>query len=96
MNDATRVEHDSMGELNVPIDASYGAQTQRAIDNFDISGLSMPPAFIRALGLIKSAAAQAPQPIQVAGVSVLSLLFETWSWIAALMIEFCRLGALSR
>ena len=58
MKDEVRIEQDSMGELNVPINALYGAQTQRAINNFDISGLSMPPAFIRALGLIKSAAAQ--------------------------------------
>src|SRR5215468_12666928 len=54
-----RIERDSMGELNVPADALYGAQTQRAVDNFPISGLSMPREFIRALGLIKSAAAEA-------------------------------------
>lgn len=54
-----RTESDSMGELQVPADALYGAQTQRAIDNFPISGLHMPRAFIRALGLIKAAAADA-------------------------------------
>jgi len=54
-----RIEHDSMGELKVPADALYGAQTQRAIDNFPISGLHLPRAFIRALGLIKIAAAEA-------------------------------------
>ena len=54
-----RIERDSMGELRVPADALYGAQTQRAVDNFPISGLTMPREFIRALGLIKSAAAQA-------------------------------------
>ncbi len=54
-----RIEHDSMGELKVPADALWGAQTQRAVDNFPISGLRMPRGFIRALGLIKSAAAQA-------------------------------------
>jgi fumarate hydratase class II len=52
-----RIEHDSMGELQVPADALYGAQTQRAIDNFPISGLHLPREFIRALGLIKAAAA---------------------------------------
>jgi len=52
-----RIEHDSMGELQVPADALYGAQTQRAIDNFPISGLHLPRQFIRALGLIKAAAA---------------------------------------
>ncbi|HEY6985355.1 MAG TPA: class II fumarate hydratase [Rhodanobacteraceae bacterium] len=54
-----RIERDSMGELKVPADALYGATTQRAVDNFPISGLPMPREFIRALGLIKSAAAQA-------------------------------------
>ncbi len=53
-----RIEHDSMGELKVPADALYGAQTQRAVQNFPISGLRLPRAFIRALGLIKAAAAQ--------------------------------------
>jgi fumarate hydratase class II len=48
-----------MGELKVPADALYGAQTQRAIDNFPISGLALPRDFIRALGLIKAAAAAA-------------------------------------
>ena len=53
-----RIERDSMGELRVPAAALWGAQTQRAVDNFPISGLTMPREFIRALGLIKSAAAQ--------------------------------------
>ncbi len=54
----TRIEKDSMGELKVPKDALYGAQTQRAIENFPISGLTMPRSFIRALSLIKAAAAK--------------------------------------
>ncbi|NLO79657.1 MAG: class II fumarate hydratase [Xanthomonadaceae bacterium] len=54
-----RIERDSMGELQVPADALYGAQTQRAVENFPISGLRMPRPFIRALGLIKAAAAEA-------------------------------------
>lgn len=54
-----RSEHDSMGELHVPADALYGAQTQRAVDNFPISGLRLPRTFIRALGLIKAVAAEA-------------------------------------
>ncbi len=53
-----RVERDSMGELKVPADALWGAQTQRAVDNFPISGLAMPREFIRALGLIKATAAE--------------------------------------
>jgi fumarate hydratase class II len=52
-----RIERDSMGELEVPQDALWGAQTQRAINNFPISGLAMPKQFVRALGLVKWAAA---------------------------------------
>jgi fumarate hydratase class II len=55
----TRIESDSMGELKVPADALYGAQTQRAVNNFPVSGRRMPEAFIRALLMAKSAAAQA-------------------------------------
>ncbi|HSH28770.1 MAG TPA: class II fumarate hydratase [Thiohalobacter sp.] len=54
-----RTERDSMGEVQVPADALYGAQTQRAVDNFPISGLRMPPDFIHALGRIKACAARA-------------------------------------
>ena len=54
-----RVERDSMGALDVPASALWGAQTQRAIQNFPPTGLRMPRAFIRALGLIKHAAAAA-------------------------------------
>ena len=54
-----RIERDSMGELKVPARALYGAQTQRAVQNFPISGLRMPREFIRAVGLIKSACAAA-------------------------------------
>jgi len=50
MTDGYRVERDSMGELSVPEEALWGAQTQRAVNNFPISGLVMPRAFIRALG----------------------------------------------
>ena len=54
----TRTEHDSMGELQVPINALYQAQTQRAVNNFTISHLTMPFAFINALAIIKLAAAK--------------------------------------
>src|SRR2546421_11890773 len=54
----TRIERDSMGEMQVPIDAYYGASTQRAVLNFPISGLRFPRQFIRALGQIKQAAAE--------------------------------------
>jgi fumarate hydratase class II len=55
---ATRIERDSMGEMAVPADALYGASTQRAVLNFPISGQRMPRGFIRALALIKQAAAE--------------------------------------
>jgi fumarate hydratase class II len=59
MSTEFRTERDSMGELEVPADALWGAQTQRAIVNFPISGQAMPHEFIRALGLVKEAAAMA-------------------------------------
>ena len=54
-----RIEKDSLGEVKVPADALWGAQTQRAVENFPISGIRFPRVFIRALGLIKYAAAKA-------------------------------------
>ena len=54
-----RIEHDSMGEMRVPRDALYGAQTARAVENFPISRMRFQRPFLRALGLIKAAAAQA-------------------------------------
>jgi len=48
-----------MGELQVPEDALYGAQTQRAVENFPISGIKMPAMFIQSLGLVKQACANA-------------------------------------
>jgi fumarate hydratase class II len=54
-----RIEKDSMGEVRVPAAALYGAQTQRAVDNFPISGQPLPRPLIRALGLIKAACAEA-------------------------------------
>ena len=60
MNDTihTRIETDSMGELEVPLDALYAAQTQRAVENFPVSGLRLPPNFIQAVARIKRAAAR--------------------------------------
>jgi fumarate hydratase class II len=53
-----RVEHDSMGEVRVPADALWGAQTQRAVDNFPISGRPIAPALVHALAMIKAEAAR--------------------------------------
>ena len=60
----TRTESDSMGELEVPSDALYGAQTQRAINNFPLSGERMPLTFIRTLVTIKKAAALANKKLE--------------------------------
>jgi fumarate hydratase class II len=60
---STRIERDSMGEMRVPADALWGASTQRAVENFPISGWRFPRAFIRALGLIKHAAARANEDL---------------------------------
>ena len=53
-----RIERDTMGEVQVPVDAYYGAQTQRAVENFPISGNRFPRVFIKSLGIIKKYAAQ--------------------------------------
>ena len=52
-----RTERDSLGEVRVPAGALYGAQTQRAVENFPVSGIRFPRIFLRALGLVKAAAA---------------------------------------
>lgn len=64
-----RVEHDSMGSLQVPAGALWGAQTQRAIQNFSLSGLTLPPEFIGALALIKWAAAGANRQLDLLDAS---------------------------
>ncbi|MDQ2758563.1 MAG: class II fumarate hydratase [Actinomycetota bacterium] len=73
---AYRIEHDTMGEVRVPRDALYQAQTQRAVENFPISGTPIEPALIAALGRVKGAAARVnaelgvvPQPIAEAVVA---------------------------
>lgn len=53
-----RIEKDTMGEVELPDDAYYGAQTKRAVDNFPISGLRLPRLFIKAQGIVKLAAAR--------------------------------------
>ena len=60
-----RSERDSMGEVRVPRDAYFGAQTQRAVENFPVSGIGFPPQFIHALAMIKLAAATANQELGI-------------------------------
>ena len=65
MTSSFRTERDSMGELKVPAEALWGAQTQRAIENFPISGVTMPREFVAALALVKQAAARANRGLQL-------------------------------
>ena len=60
-----RIEKDSLGEVQVPVNALFAAQTQRAINNFPISGLAFPRSFLKALGLVKAACAQANQDLDL-------------------------------
>jgi fumarate hydratase class II len=60
-----RIEHDSMGDVEVPSDALWRAQTQRAVQNFPVSGRPLPPALIHALARIKAAAARANADLDV-------------------------------
>ena len=59
----TRIEKDSMGDVEVPADALYQAQTQRAVNNFAVSDQTMPEDFIRALAMVKHAAATANEEL---------------------------------
>ena len=68
--DDTRTESDSLGEIEVPADAYWGAQTQRAVENFPISGEGMPSRFVTALGMVKKAAAQANRELGLLEVAV--------------------------
>ena len=78
----TRIEHDSMGEIAVPSEALYGAQTQRAVENFQISRDKMPRQFIRALGLIKQAAALSNLKLGLLDKSLADIILQ-----AAIMVS---------
>jgi fumarate hydratase, class II len=78
-----RVEKDSMGELRVPANALWGAQTQRAVENFPISGRPMPAEFISAVGLVKWAAAAANQDLGLLEAQVAEAIREAADAIAA-------------
>ncbi|HEX9597673.1 MAG TPA: class II fumarate hydratase, partial [Anaerolineales bacterium] len=72
----TRIERDSMGEVRVPSKALYGAQTQRAVENFPISGLRFPRPFLRAMGMIKGAAAAVNQELNLLAPDVAAAIQE--------------------
>ncbi len=80
---AYRIERDSMGEVKVPADALYGAQTQRAVDNFPISDLRFPRTFIRALGLIKGAAASANRDLGLMDAAMAAAIEKASAEVAA-------------
>ncbi len=75
-NDKIRIEKDSLGEVQVPIHALYGAQTQRAIDNFPISHLTLPRPFLKALADIKAAAATVNADLQLLSPEMATAIIE--------------------
>ncbi|HET8524574.1 MAG TPA: class II fumarate hydratase [Thermomicrobiales bacterium] len=74
--EAFRTERDSMGEMQVPADALYGASTARAVENFPISGIHFSRSFLRALGLIKLAAAEVNQQLGLLDASKAELIIN--------------------
>ena len=74
MSESFRIEHDTMGPVRVPADALYGAQTQRAVENFPISKMRFGRAFLKALGLVKRSAAQANQQAGVLSAEIVSAI----------------------
>lgn len=74
MTENFRIEKDTMGEMKVPVSALWGAQTQRAYENFPISGLRIPRSMIRALGLIKSCAASVNNNLGLLDTSRLEMI----------------------
>jgi fumarate hydratase class II len=83
MTASFRTERDSMGELQVPSDALWGAQTQRAVQNFPISGRPLPRAFIRAVGVIKQAAALANAKLGLLDTTVAQAIASCAADVAA-------------
>ena len=79
----TRIERDSLGEMRVPADALWGASTQRAVENFPISGERFPRVFLRALGLVKGAAARANAELGVLAPDVARAIADAAGEVAA-------------
>jgi fumarate hydratase class II len=71
-----RTERDSLGEMQVPADAYWGAQTQRAVENFPISGIRFGRRFVRALGVVKKAAAQANRDLDLLDDTTAEVIVE--------------------
>ena len=83
MTNSFRIERDSMGELQVPADALWGAQTQRAVQNFPISGIALPRAFIGALALVKQAAARANTRLELLDAQIAQAIDAAAADVAA-------------
>ena len=83
MSERYRIEKDSLGEVQVPLDALYGAQTQRALENFPISGYRFSRRFIQALGLIKQYAATVNEELGYIDATLASAIEKAASEVAA-------------
>jgi fumarate hydratase class II len=82
-NPGYRTEHDTMGEVQVPADALYAAQTQRAVENFPISGRPIEPTQIRALGLVKGAAARVNKTLGVLDADIADAIADAADEVAS-------------
>lgn len=82
MSGDTRTERDSLGEVQVPANALYGAQTQRAVENFPISGRRMGRRFIQAMGLLKAAAARTNEELGTVDATVAGAIAEAATEVA--------------
>jgi len=95
----TRIERDSLGEMRVPADALWGASTQRAVENFPISGERFPRVFLRALGLIKRAAAGANaelgvlDPVLARAIAEAAREVEAGQWDAHFPVDVFQTGS---
>src|SRR6056297_559537 len=76
MVDSYRTEADSLGEMQVPAEAYWGAQTQRAVENFPVSGISFGRRFVRALGIVKKSAAQANRDLDLLDDEIASAIVD--------------------
>jgi fumarate hydratase class II len=94
-----RTEKDSLGEMRVPAGAKWGPQTQRAVENFPVSGRPMPPGFVHSLGLIKAAAALVNEELGLLGADVAkaiehaALEVHRGTWDAEFPIDVFQTGS---
>ncbi|HLF70905.1 MAG TPA: lyase family protein, partial [Dehalococcoidia bacterium] len=99
MTNEMRTERDSMGEVEVPVEAYYGASTMRAVNNFQISGSPFPRVFIHALGLIKLAAARANGELGLLDADVAKAIEEAarevadGKWDAQFVVDIFQTGS---